>query len=68
MANRHYELNEEFQVDLTVNVKLERCSDYNHISDEDTEVSALRDQIRQATAELQDAEEAHCEVRRNPAD
>ena len=38
----------------------------NHVSDEDAEVSALRDQIRQATAELQDAEEAHSDVRRNP--
>jgi len=32
MANKHYRLDEEFEVTIKVKVKLESCSDYQHVS------------------------------------
>ena len=35
MANRHYEINEEFEVTLKLKIKLKQASDYDYLNDEE---------------------------------
>ncbi len=45
-----------------------RLEEGTGISEQDTEVSVLREQIRQARIGLQDAESAHANIRRTPSE
>lgn len=49
MANQHYELDEEFEVTIKLKVKLQRCSDYRHLSDDEVkdEVDHFKTQIQE---------------------
>lgn len=48
MANRHYQINEEFEVTVTFKVKLNQISNYHPLSDEQ-----IKEQIQEAKEEMQ---------------
>ncbi len=49
MANQHYELNEEFEVSIKLKVKLKRCSNYRHLTEEE-----LKDDVGYFKSQIQE--------------
>tara|TARA_R110002167_G_scaffold365494_1_gene590438 strand:+ start:344 stop:583 length:240 start_codon:yes stop_codon:yes gene_type:complete len=49
MANQHYELDEEFEVTIKLKVKLQRCSDYRYLTEDEVkdEVFHFKTQIQE---------------------
>ena len=47
MANRHYHINEEFEVAVSFNVKLTKISNYHALSDE-----KIKEQIQEVKEEM----------------
>lgn len=41
MANRHYDINEEFQIDLTLKITVKRCSDFRYLKESEIEKSVI---------------------------